>query len=101
MGGVLSQVIDGVERPIIFISRRLTPAEQKWAIREKEAVGIIWALECFRHSILSLDFCVQADHRTLELLNNANQGRFARWALRLSEFSPIQVDYREGAKHGS
>lgn len=44
IGAVLSQNVDGIERPVYFISRRLTPAERKWHIREKEALAIFWRL---------------------------------------------------------
>lgn len=42
LGGILSQVVEGMEKPVAFISRKLQPAEQKWHIREKEALAVIW-----------------------------------------------------------
>ncbi len=40
LGAVLSQVVDGEEHPVIYISRKLTPAELRYATVEKEA----WAV---------------------------------------------------------
>ena len=101
LGAVLSQVIDGVERPIMFASRRIQPAESKWHIREKEALGIIFALETFRHFLLGSDFEVRTDHRSLEWLKEAKTGRLCRWALRLGEFGDFDVSYRPGEKHAN
>ena len=65
LGACLSQVVDGLERPVAFASRRLQPAEIKWHIREKEALGIVWALETYRHYLLGSKFIVRTDHSSL------------------------------------
>jgi len=101
LGAVLSQVVDGAERPIMFASRRIQPAESKWHIREKEALGLIFALETFRHFLLGSEFTVRTDHRSLEWLMNAKTGRLCRWALRLGEFGDFTVAYRPGEKHSN
>ena len=99
LGGVLSQVIEGKERPIAFISRHLSAAEEKWHIRDKEALGIIWALESFRHFLLGSEFMVRTDHSSLKWLLDAKTGRHARWALRLMEFGPFRILHRSGKTH--
>ncbi len=38
----LNQVIKGVPRAILYLSRTLQPAEKKWVIRELDALGILW-----------------------------------------------------------
>ncbi|XP_042149179.1 uncharacterized protein LOC121837594 [Ixodes scapularis] len=46
IGACLAQEDDnGKERPIAFLSRKLTPAETRWATIEREAFAIIWALQ--------------------------------------------------------
>ncbi|KAL1252153.1 hypothetical protein QQF64_019949 [Cirrhinus molitorella] len=42
LGAVLSQVQDGKEHPVIFISRKLTPAETRYATVEREALAVKW-----------------------------------------------------------
>ncbi|KAL1248768.1 hypothetical protein QQF64_022086 [Cirrhinus molitorella] len=44
LGAVLSQVQDGKEHPVIFISRKLTPAETRYATVEREALAVKWAV---------------------------------------------------------
>ena len=99
IGAVLSQILDDKERPISFISRHLTVAEQSWHIREKEALAIIWALESFRHFLQGSKFHVRTDHSSLKWLLDAKTGRLGRWALRLMEFGPFQILHRSGKTH--
>ncbi len=42
LGAVLSQVQEGEEHPILYISRKLTPAKENYATVEKEALAIKW-----------------------------------------------------------
>ena len=101
LGAVLSQVVDGVERPICFASRALQPAERIWHTQEKEALGILWALQQFRHFVLGADFTVRTDHRSLELPKKAKSGRLARWAMQLAEFGDMKIVHRDGTKHAN
>lgn len=41
---VLSQIQHGEEHPVVYISRKLTPAETKYATVEKEALATKWAV---------------------------------------------------------
>ncbi len=44
LGAVLSQLRDGEEHPVVYISRKLSPAETRYAALEKEALAIKWAV---------------------------------------------------------
>ncbi|KAL1276203.1 hypothetical protein QQF64_035826 [Cirrhinus molitorella] len=44
LGAVLSQVQGGEEHPILYISRKLTPAERNYAAVEKETLAVKWAV---------------------------------------------------------
>ena len=101
LGAVCSQVRNGVEHPVAFASRRLLAAESKWHIREKEALGIVWALETFRHYLLGSQFSVRTDHSSLQWLREAKTGRLCRWALRLAEFGDFPIVHRSGKMHSN
>lgn len=45
LGAVLSQEQDGVERPVAFASRALTPTEQRYSVGERETLACVWATE--------------------------------------------------------
>ncbi|KAL1276731.1 hypothetical protein QQF64_036354 [Cirrhinus molitorella] len=44
LGAVLSQVLEGEEHPVIYISRKLTPAKHRYATVEREALAVKWAV---------------------------------------------------------
>ena len=101
LGGVLCQKIDRVEYVVQYISRVLKPAEKKWSVREKEALGILWSCETTRPFIIGTSFIVETDHESLKWLMNAKSpARLVRWALRLSEFD-FEIRYKRGSKNSN
>ena len=98
---ILSQNVDGVERPVMFDSRPTATGEKKWHIREKEALSIIWGLQRMRRFILGRPFTVRSDHSSLAWLLQAKSGRLARWAIQVSEFAPFQIIHRSGKTHAN
>ncbi len=44
LGAVLSQIQEGEEHPVLYISRKLTSAERNYETVEKEALAIKWAV---------------------------------------------------------
>jgi hypothetical protein len=96
LGATLVQYIDGRERTITYLSRTTQPAEMKWAVREKEALAIIWACESLRPYLIGNKFIVETDHDSLVWLHSAKTpARLVRWACRLSEFD-FDIKYRPG-----
>ena len=45
IGAMLTQEIDGVERPIYFVSRQLKPSEKDYSSSELETLAAIWSVE--------------------------------------------------------
>jgi len=102
VGAVLSQLDDlGRERPVLFASRKLSPAELKWPVRDKEALAIVYALNSFRAYIWGsgIPFLVRTDHHSLQWMQDAKTGRIARWATLLAEFEPFEIKYRKGSSN--
>ena len=90
LGAVLSQeVMSGVFRPVVYISRKLLPRELHYATIEKECLAIKWALEALQYYLLGRSFTLITDHAPLVWLsrNKDSNARVLRWFLALQPFS--------------
>lgn len=66
VGAVLTQVMeDNVERPVAFLSCKLTETQRNWAAIEKEAYAVIWALNKLKIWILGHHVAIFTDHNPL------------------------------------
>ncbi len=102
LGAVLSQVQEGEEHPVLFISRKLTPAEKNYATVEKEALVIKWAVLELRYYLLGRKFTLLTDHAPLQWMARAKDtnARVTRWFLALQDFWFI-VRHRAGASNAN
>ena len=89
---------------IAYASRFLNKAEEQYSIIELELLGVVWALEHFKHYLLGHKFTVQTDHRALlsilkERSTKIHQSRLTRWCDKLIPFT-LTNDYIPGSKTG-
>ena len=69
LGAVLLQKQESGEfQPVVFISRSMTPTEQRYAQIEKEALAFTWACERLTDYLIGLTFHIQTDHNPLVTL---------------------------------
>jgi len=89
IGAKLSQLQDNQWRLLACINRALTPAEKKWTVHEREALGIIWSLEKLKSYLYSSKFTIQTDHRNLMWLLRLTEdkGRLSRWGTIMSQWN--------------
>ena len=92
LGGVLTQKQPSGEwQPVSFISRSLTPTEQKYSQIEKETLGLTWACEHFAEYLLGINFQLETDHKPLvPLFTSKNLEdlpvRIQRYRMRMMRF---------------
>ena len=99
LGAVLSQIIDGEERPIAFESRVLSEAEVSYATTKREALGIVQTMQCFRPYIYGSQCIVRTDHASLQWLFRQNaDGMTFRLIQKMQEYN-YQIVHRPGEKH--
>ena len=89
VSAILSQ--DG--HPVMYLSRRLTDAEQNYSNIEREALAIVWATSRARYYLIGKKFQLRCDHQPLEFIFNplrqlpkVTSARLMRWALQLSAY---------------
>ncbi|UYV85151.1 K02A2.6-like [Cordylochernes scorpioides] len=107
VGAVLSHIIEGQERPIMFASRTLSGAEQNYSQIEKEALAIIYGVTKFHQFIYGRKFILITDHKPLVTILGSRSGiptlstsRLQRWALILSAYT-YDIKFRRTQDHGN
>ena len=97
VGAVLTQEFPEGERVIQYLSKQLTPGQQKWPVIEREAYAIIFAVNKLRHFLLGSKFTIFTDHKPLRSLftSEMKNVRVQRWAIMLAEYG-CDVEYKSG-----
>ena len=63
MGAVLQRRVQGGWQPLVFFSRKLSPAQQKYSAYDREILAIYRAVKYFRHVLEARHFTVLTDHK--------------------------------------
>lgn len=96
IAAILSNKIEGEDRPIQYFSKTLNKAQRNYSTIELELFAIIASIRhwsCYLHN----KFYVFTDHKPIEYLFNSkhNSSRIHRWRLELLEFQ-FEVAYKKG-----
>ena len=88
LGAVLLQKHGSEFFPVAYAARAMTPAEQRYAMIEKELLGIVYACEKFHQYIYGVpNLVIENDHKPLSALFNKSLSscplRVQRFMLRL------------------
>lgn len=88
-GGVLSQIQDGHDKPISYISKTYKKGELNKPIIEKELLAIHFAITTLRPYLYGTRFTVRSDHRPLVYLYNMKDpsSKLTRIRLDLEEYN--------------
>ncbi len=99
LGAVLTQEIGGEERPVLYISRKLSKRETMYSTIEKECLAIRWAVLTLRYYLLGREFTLCSDHAPLQWLHRMKDtnARITRWYLALQPFK-FKVIHRPGTQ---
>ncbi|CAF1317352.1 unnamed protein product, partial [Rotaria sp. Silwood1] len=89
IGAVLLQTYPEGDRPICYMSKKLTPAQQRWSPIEQECYAIVKAVELWHHYLHGNHFILESDHKPLEALMRKSQtnDKCERWRLRLQSYN--------------
>ena len=98
IGAYLFQVIDGVHKPIAFMSKSLSGAELRWSTIEKECYAIVYALKKFEYLLRDCHFTLRTDHKNLLYVNTAHTSKVARWKLLIQAFD-FDLEYLKGEEN--
>ena len=89
VGAALEQKSDKDEmRPVVFASKKLSKAQQKYSSAQRECLGLLWAVQRFHYYLHGREFTVYTDLTSLQWLGTAkdHKAMFGRWAANLMEY---------------
>lgn len=95
---VLIQIDDnGNEKPIAFMSKKLSTAQRNYSVTERECLAAVEAIKRFRCYLELQEFEMVTDHSSLLWLMRHPDlsGRLARWVFKLQPFK-FTISHRKG-----
>ncbi len=107
VGAVLSHLVNGVEKPVMFVSSSLSPAEKNYSQLHREALAIIFALKKLHNYLYAQKFVICTDNQALkEILSPGKNtpavaaARLQRWAVILAMYD-YEIRYKKGSQMGN
>ena len=95
LGAVLFQVVNDVEHPICYLSRKLRAAERNYSTIEKESLTLVTSDKAFGPYFGATPVTVSTDHspvRYIDSMSNTNS-KLMRWSLELQRHT-LDVKHR-------
>ena len=102
LGGVLSQIQNGVECVIAYCSHALRPSQRKYCTTKREMLAVVSMCIQFRSYLRGSKFTLRTDHKSLVWLHRFKdtEGMMARWLHTLHQFQ-LTIVHRAGNDHGN
>ena len=96
----LSQIHDGTEFPVAFLSHTFTDTQRRWGTPEQEAYGIYFVIKKWNYYLQGADIIVRNNHKPLaQFLNGKNKNtKINRWGLELASYN-ITFEWISGARN--
>ena len=88
------------EKPIHYLSHKLTASQTNWPIIEKEAFAIFYTVQKLNKCLFDSEFVIRADHKPLKyVLDSPGQNKnIQHWITNISGYN-CKIEYIEGKKN--
>ena len=102
IGSVLSQEMDGEDRPVAYFAKHMSKAERNYSTSEKELLAIVKSIEFFKQYLYGKEFVLVTDHQPLVWLMKMKNptARLARWLIRIEQYD-FKILHKKGKLHGN
>ena len=100
VGAVLSQVQDGKERVIAYMSKSMNKHEKAYCVTRKELLAVVAALRSFHSYLYGQEVLLRTDNAAVSWMRNLKRptGQTARWLEELGTYN-LNVIHRPGKSH--
>ena len=109
IGACLTQICDNAgeklstipcEKPIYYLSHKLTKSQVNWPVIEKEAFAIFYALQKLDQYLHDSEFVIRTDHKPLKNLMNSTieNKKIQYWTTNIRGYN-CKIKYIEGKKN--
>lgn len=101
-GAVLSQVQDGQERVIAYMSKSMNVHETSYCISRKEILAVVKALKHFHNYLYGQEILLRTDNAAVSWMRTLKvpTGQVARWLQELNTYN-LKVVHRSGRSHAN
>ena len=88
IGAAAIQENEGKLYPVGDASKKLSLAEAKYPIIEKQCLAVVWGIRCFKLYLHGKSFTLQTNHKPLKYLKDAayQNDHVFRWAMAVQEY---------------
>ena len=99
-GAVLMQIQNGKFRIISTASKTFSPTQRRWSTTEREAFGIVWAVEKYETFLMDKPFVIFTDHKSLCYIDRKqfSNPKIANWQSKLARYR-FSVQYLAGSQN--
>lgn len=102
VGSVVTNLVDGVHRPVMVYSKKLTESQRRvWTTEEMELFGLVSCVIRYRFLLEWANVTLYVDHKNFEyLMSNTGQrsARVRRWRLLLGQYR-VNIMYVKGVQN--
>ena len=83
------QDLDNLRHPAMYVSKKLTVAEESYSTIEKECLAIVKSVNKLGEYLLGREFVIECNHFPLQWLHKTNDDNMSllRWSLILQKLS--------------
>jgi hypothetical protein len=102
VGGVLSQVQDGLERAILYGGKKMAKSQVNYSATRGELSAILHFVKSWKYYLQHRPFLIRTDHQPLVSIKTMPplDSHMARWLDTLANYN-FEIEHRAGSKHGN
>lgn len=102
VGSVLSQIQDGAEKVIAYMSKTMNKHEQQYCVTRKELLAVVVAMKTFHSYLYGQKVLLRTDNAAISWMKSLKNptGQTARWLQQIETYN-LEITHRAGKKHSN